>query len=1348
MSDHVMQVLMIVILLLAIALAVVAVILLRRSLKADGPPSLAGPKAAEVNADGSPRLSAPEIASGFATAMATLKRLVPTWNYRYRVPWYLLVGEEKSGKTKIFEHLDVSSFSPILPMGPPTSLTQRWRFLDQAIVINVPGEEFLALPGKSTDSRSWLTLLRFLKRYRPKRPLEGIVLTVPAGELMRAETEPDKPQRLARMEAIRERFSEAQQELGLNLPVYVLITKSDEIEGFSSFCGELSSDLQEDIFGWSNPHRLDTNFTSDWVTEAFDGIHQTLLQRQMEILADRRQFADADRVFLFPFELQKLREPIRVLLGRIFRASAYRDAPFLRGIYFSGIISPPDAMPATSLTLAGSSPVAPLLLSSPPSRSYLLQEAATPRLVFVQHLFDFKVFPEYRVAAKIATGFFSRNRLVLVAQILCCALVLLLGIATPLAYHRIGALQHGRIVPVLTQVKNTLNEIYISKSKPQSQMDPAFELMGSLSAIHQNEFRSWAMPYSLIDPVRRDLRATLEGAFGKVVLQACQSVLEQKIKDVSSSPAPTPQEILDSASALGKPFTSNPQYIKLQEYLAKVAALNQNIARYEVISQAGSGSMKELGDLMEYLGDRELPLKDRLAHDPYFERLVYDAHFTPLESQAVSKYQKETGQHTYNLITDFYQSWFCAENTPGADECPLIASLDSLQKKLKDLQSTTVPTNEDLQSLLHTVQSLDTTLRNGSYDWIAESFSRNTYPAIGPTLDAMPFADEKLKTTEEELKNAVEQEGTADQGKLLTKVLANKTILDVGNSRVRLNGPTRTLGVVLASLLDLDFMKDSQDAAATLSFRTSAGYVWNQAALNDATALYDTYSKTVNDMLPALPDEYRAPLEDVVDDRISEALYVAASEARIPNPNVRGQSAMQSPLDTELQNLDASIPRLENILQVLSNLGATKNEAQLRGNVDAQAISLLQRVDDELASVYVPQIPEAAWDGKKQLSLFLYQADSVEDLNVDLKAERQRIDSLVADASPVLQYLLSRRIHGKVPTAKWDAISKDIKQASTPGTPIPVLETFILAGLDKITPENGCKGYIAKKQSDVFLSRRDSLAQQAAEQCHQAAVTRYNDLADKFNHKLSWHFPFSAKVVPPEADPRDVAEFYAQLDQSSPGLAESLATASSETSKAIGFLKEMTDARPLLLGTGKDKLPILDLNVLFGANQDREVLGEEVADWTMLVGTQEIGQKALDPPLEKKVRWRFGDHIKVSLRYARSGPYVPAPSTAFSMQHDAIVFDFTNLWSLYALLQTHAPPQTEPSDLVAFTIANMFAPHQPVAGKSVAESTQVFIQTDLLSVAAKPEGPNEKLEFTPFPREAPVINLQAASHGD
>ena len=457
----------------------------------------------------------------------------------------------------------------------------------------------------------------------------------------------------------------------------------------------MPDEIFDDLFGWSNPHLLDSAFSPIWVDEAFDDTNEVLLRRQLEMLAESKTVADADGVFLFPFELQRLRVPLRILLDRVFRTTAYHSSHLLRGIYFCGMeldgqlrrVPGAVASASTDLVVPGN-----------------FLDGAHDRILFVRHLFEFKVFAERYLATPVAPRRFSGNRSVLVAQIVACALVLLLSIGSIRAWHRLSSLQATRINPVLQSLSISLDGIAVSSG---ASVTPAVDLFNSLGAARQNEYYSLAFPASYLDlsGVHRNLRETLERTFEIVVLRSCKDALESRISTLVNSPQ---QTILtsDSLSAYpsGTAWTIDPAYLALQRYLVEVRALQTNIARYQLINSSGSGSFEQLNDLLRYLGGRDLPDNSRLAQDPAYQRLLLDATWQPL--QIPPTYNRLTAAAAKQRISIFYRSWF--------DSNPLIGEVQALagDSGLQSLSSAgAASSNQQLRAIVSRAQSIDNQLK-------------------------------------------------------------------------------------------------------------------------------------------------------------------------------------------------------------------------------------------------------------------------------------------------------------------------------------------------------------------------------------------------------------------------------------------------------------------------------------------------------------------------------------------------------------------------------------------------------------------------------------------------------------
>ena len=225
------------------------------------------------------------LAAAFRRALAELRRHLGAGDSRYRLPWYVLLGEEASGKSSLFPDSGLN-----LPLGAPAEPSPdsgegvAFWFFDHGVVLDVAGEYVLGAGGGTPNERGWRHFLSLLRENRPERPLDGVVLAIPCAELA-GPPEAEGARLAAAAEkgaALFRRLRQAQESLGMNFPVYILVTGCERVPGFESYVAEIPDHLRGDLFGWSNPYTPETAYRPEWIDEAF-----TLPRRRAPPGADR-----------------------------------------------------------------------------------------------------------------------------------------------------------------------------------------------------------------------------------------------------------------------------------------------------------------------------------------------------------------------------------------------------------------------------------------------------------------------------------------------------------------------------------------------------------------------------------------------------------------------------------------------------------------------------------------------------------------------------------------------------------------------------------------------------------------------------------------------------------------------------------------------------------------------------------------------------------------------------------------------------------------------------------------------------------------------------------------------------
>lgn len=290
-------------------------------------------------------------------------------NPLYVLPWYMVMGESGSGKTTAIQNSGLSS-----PLGSPSGSTGRsgtrscdWWFFEQAVILDTAGR-YTTQPDEARDRDEWRVFLTQLSKYRKKESLNGLLVTVAADRLLSL----PEAELLAEGRTVRRRIEELMQVLGVRFPVYVLVTKCDLAHGMKTFAGRLPESARKQVMGFMTPPG------SDDVKGIPDPVFATLKERLRQVILHMaaRQIPeklDLD-LFLFPTTICRLRKGLEPYIHGVFSRNAYREAPFLRGVYF------------TSARHCG--PLLPRTVEKTGPRGNKVMETAPGQSCFLQDLFD------------------------------------------------------------------------------------------------------------------------------------------------------------------------------------------------------------------------------------------------------------------------------------------------------------------------------------------------------------------------------------------------------------------------------------------------------------------------------------------------------------------------------------------------------------------------------------------------------------------------------------------------------------------------------------------------------------------------------------------------------------------------------------------------------------------------------------------------------------------------------------------------------------------------------------------------------------------------------------------------
>ncbi|GAC1393879.1 MAG: type VI secretion system membrane subunit TssM [Polyangiales bacterium] len=307
----------------------------------------------------------------------------------YALPWYVIIGPPGAGKTTALKHSGLEF--PVLDKsgggirGVGGTRNCDWWFTNEAILLDTAGR----YATEQDDHDEWIAFLGMLRKFREKKPINGVLVAISVADLAQATEE----QIDTYAKKLRARIDEVMTRLEMVVPVYVMFTKADLIAGFVEFFGDLRKSERGQTFGATFDLDAPAGFDPARAFEReFDTLVETLHARGLRHIGTERVFDARQKIFQFPLEFQSLRSNLAEFLGALFQKNTFQETPIFRGVYFTSGTQegrPMDRVLGAMARAFGLRPADAPTDAPKESKSY-----------FVTDLFRKVAFPDQNVAAR------------------------------------------------------------------------------------------------------------------------------------------------------------------------------------------------------------------------------------------------------------------------------------------------------------------------------------------------------------------------------------------------------------------------------------------------------------------------------------------------------------------------------------------------------------------------------------------------------------------------------------------------------------------------------------------------------------------------------------------------------------------------------------------------------------------------------------------------------------------------------------------------------------------------------------------------------------------------------------
>lgn len=361
------------------------------------------------------------------------KNAITSFFFRYKKPWFLILGPTSCGKSTLLTkaELNIKGLDNLPPMTIAPTKFFNWWLGDDAVFIDVGGR-YLRENNERNSQLLFQGFFKLLQRFRPHKPINGLILMINLQELILNTKE--QPQ----LKRLRDIISELLTQFH-GFPIYIFVTRTDTVEGFIEFFEDLGPEERDQIFGIHFPLTTTPQSLPQLFNEQYHCLLERLHERVIWRLHQEQNLDKLDKIKNFPLQMEFLKNPLAKLLNLLLPNTHLN----LRGIYFTSALQ--KDIPFDNLTHTLSS-----AYNIPPINNH--SRMLPSKIFFIPQVFKRIIFPEIK--------FYAGNKQSRFRLLLSCIILFASGLCV-FAFHK--SYQHNKDIianakVVISAIKQPLTE--------------------------------------------------------------------------------------------------------------------------------------------------------------------------------------------------------------------------------------------------------------------------------------------------------------------------------------------------------------------------------------------------------------------------------------------------------------------------------------------------------------------------------------------------------------------------------------------------------------------------------------------------------------------------------------------------------------------------------------------------------------------------------------------------------------------------------------------------------------------------------------------------------------------------
>lgn len=469
-------------------------------------------------------------------AMRFLKNIhLRRWFYRHKLPWFIVLGAENSGKTQLLatSGLELVSIDnqPLQHVNPTAYCD--WWFNKEAIFLDGSGALLMPDDPNNDSHVIWSKFVALLNRCRRNRPADGLILCVDFHQFLAK----NRMQRQLQIDIFRHRIQSVTK-YARPLPVFLLFTKCDQIPGFTDSFNMLSPEDCQQPFGISLPIGVAQQNLAQQLEERLTTFLYRLNSQLIDRLHREHNLEKRARIKDFPLQMESQKSDIITLASQLHSSKAN-----LCGVYFTSSLQDGKLSDAlTPLLNTYGLPALPHAEYAPQRKTFfvhqLLKKIITTKIIYQRKLPTFLVWENSWFYGIGAAAFL----------LLCCVFI------PSFLYNR----------ATLNQVQNVLNRYPPSTlmgTTPQEFL-PALTALGT-AFTQANHGANWLgnLVFQQTRSLKNNVATNYQQALATQFVPYLKQTLEYSLQTTDNN---RPQELFDTLKVylmLGDPARLNRPFI-------------------------------------------------------------------------------------------------------------------------------------------------------------------------------------------------------------------------------------------------------------------------------------------------------------------------------------------------------------------------------------------------------------------------------------------------------------------------------------------------------------------------------------------------------------------------------------------------------------------------------------------------------------------------------------------------------------------------------------------------------------------------------------------------------------------